>query len=99
MVAAPVLVPVKPGRRLGAKLRRVPIVVWGCAAILVLACLAALFAPVVAPQDPFDQSLIMRLKPPIWLEDGEPGYILGTDQVGRDILSRMIYGAQTSLAV
>ncbi len=99
VAAAPLIVQVKPGRTLGAKLRRVPIVVWACAAILVLACLAALIAPLVAPKDPFDQSLIMRLKPPIWLEDGEPGYILGTDQVGRDILSRMIYGAQTSLAV
>jgi len=85
--------------RIGGHLARVPVVVWICAAILVLMCLAALLAPLIAPKSPFEQSLIMRLKPPIWLEDGEPGYILGTDEVGRDILSRMIYGAQISLAV
>ena len=42
---------------------------------------------------------MLRLKPPIWLEDGEAGYILGTDEVGRDILSRMVYGARISLSV
>ena len=73
--------------------------IWLCAAILAGACLAALFAPLVAPRDPFDQSLLLRLKPPVWLDGGEPGYLLGTDQVGRDILSRLIYGAQISLAV
>jgi peptide/nickel transport system permease protein len=96
---APAVVGSRSGSKLGARLRGVPLVVWGCAAILLLACLAALLAPWVAPKDPYDQSLILRLKPPIWLKGGEPGYLLGTDQVGRDILSRTIYGAQTSLAV
>lgn len=90
-------------RRSGANaayhLRRVPPVVWLCAAVLVLMLLAATFAPLVAPRDPTDQSLLLRLKPPIWLADSEPGYILGTDEVGRDILSRMIYGARVSLTV
>lgn len=99
VAAAPVLTRRTSGNTLGARLRRVPIVVWGCAAILLIVCLAALFAPWVAPRDPYDQSLILRLKPPVWMEDGEPGYILGTDQVGRDVLSRMIYGAQTSLSI
>ena len=97
-VAEP-LVQRRPQRRLGAGVSRVPVVVWICAAILVVMCLAAVLAPLIAPKSPFDQSLILRLKPPVWLEDSEPGYILGTDEVGRDILSRMIYGAQTSLAV
>jgi peptide/nickel transport system permease protein len=80
-------------------LRRVPPVVWLCAAVLLFMLLAAVFAPLAAPRDPTDQSLLLRLKPPIWLADSEPGYILGTDEVGRDILSRMIYGARISLTV
>jgi peptide/nickel transport system permease protein len=67
--------------------------------ILATMLLAALLAPLVAPRDPFEQSLLLRLKPPTWLAGSEPGYLLGTDELGRDILSRTIYGAQTSLAV
>ena len=80
-------------------LRSVPLAVWLCGAILLLAGLAALFAPAIAPHDPLEQSLLLRLQPPGWLEEGEPAYLLGTDHLGRDVLSRMIYGAQTSLAV
>ena len=98
-VAAPVAPPRRPGANFGYHVRRVPPVVWLCAAVLLGMSMAALLAPVVAPRDPTDQSLMLRLKPPIWLADGEPGYILGTDEVGRDILSRMIYGAQVSLSV
>jgi peptide/nickel transport system permease protein len=68
-------------------------------AVLVMMVLFAAMAPLIAPRDPTDQSLLLRLKPPIWLAESEPGYILGTDEVGRDILSRMIYGAQISLSV
>jgi len=73
--------------------------VWVCTAILLLISLAAIFAPLIAPHDPLDQSLLLRLMPPAWLEEGEPAYLLGTDHLGRDILSRLIYGAQTSLAI
>jgi peptide/nickel transport system permease protein len=89
----------RSGPTLGYTLRRIPPVVWLCAVVLVAMGLAALLAPLFAPRDPTDQSLMLRLKPPIWLADGEPGYILGTDEVGRDILSRMIYGARISLSV
>ena len=89
----------RSGGKTGYHLRRVPPVVWLCAAVLVLMGLFAVLAPFVAPKDPTDQSLMLRLKPPIWLAEGEAGYILGTDEVGRDILSRMIYGAQISLSV
>ena len=89
----------RSGPTLGYHLRRVPAVVWLCAFILVTMALFAVLAPVLAPRSPSDQSLMLRLKPPIWLEDAEPGYILGTDEVGRDILSRVIYGARISLAV
>ena len=60
---------------------------------------AAVFAPWVAPQDPARQSLIRRFTPPVWAHGGSIAYPLGTDQVGRDILSRIIYGARVSLLV
>ncbi|MFW5642126.1 MAG: ABC transporter permease, partial [Roseicyclus sp.] len=75
---------------------------WGFvigAGILGLVALVALFAPLVAPHDPYAQNLALRLKPPFWHEGAEPGYWLGTDQLGRDYLSRLIYGARISLAL
>ena len=60
---------------------------------------AAVFAPYVAPHDPTRQSLIRRLTPPVWTQEGKAAHPLGTDQVGRDILSRIIHGARVSLTV
>ena len=63
---------------------------------------AALFAPWVAPYNPFDLASIDLLDsslPPVWLEDGDPRFLLGTDDQGRDILSTIIYGARISLFV
>ncbi len=59
----------------------------------------AFFAPFIAPRDPLEQDLKARLKPPFWEEKADPQYKLGTDQVGRDMLSRMIYGSRISLSV
>ncbi len=59
----------------------------------------ALAAPWVAPHDPARQSLIRRFTPPVWAQGGQSAYPLGTDQVGRDVLSRIIYGARISLLV
>lgn len=67
--------------------------------ILLMVIGAALAAPYVAPHDPARQSLIRRFTPPLWVEGGRASYPLGTDQVGRDILSRIIYGARISLIV
>ena len=67
--------------------------------LLALIVLAAIFAPVVAPHDPLDQSLRTRLDPPFWMAEGDASYPLGTDKLGRDILSRIIYGARTSLLI
>ena len=53
----------------------------------------------MAPHEPTRQSLIRRFTPPVWAEGGKATYLLGTDQVGRDILSRIIYGARVSLIV
>ena len=99
VAALPTAASARPKRRVGYHLRRVPPVVWVCGLTLVLMVLAALFAPLVAPKDPYEQSLLLRLTPPAWSAEGEAGYLLGTDEFGRDILSRMLYGARISLAV
>ena len=67
--------------------------------ILAIVIGAAAAAPWVAPHDPAKQSLIRRFTPPVWVKGGTASYPLGTDQVGRDILSRMIHGARISLIV
>lgn len=67
--------------------------------MIVLIILAAVFAPLIAPYDPAAQSVVARLKPPAWEAKGSWAHLLGTDQLGRDILSRLIYGARTSLIV
>ncbi|SDD79394.1 peptide/nickel transport system permease protein [Paenibacillus sp. UNCCL117] len=67
--------------------------------ILTLVTLTALLAPWLAPYDPNEQHVVDMLAPPFWLEGGSFKYILGTDNLGRDLLSRLIYGAQVSLFV
>jgi peptide/nickel transport system permease protein len=59
----------------------------------------ALFAPYLAPYSPKTGELLNRLMPPFWQEGGSTDHILGTDYVGRDVLSRLMYGARTSLLV
>jgi peptide/nickel transport system permease protein len=68
-------------------------------AVLGLFILTAALAPLLAPADPMAGSLENRLAPPAWIEGGSLQHILGADDLGRDILSRLIYGAQVSLAV
>ncbi|CAB1055647.1 ABC transporter, permease protein 2 (cluster 5, nickel/peptides/opines) [Olavius sp. associated proteobacterium Delta 1] len=67
--------------------------------VLVLVFLMALLAPVIAPHDPYHQDLPQRLIPPIWAEDGTWGHPLGTDNLGRDYLSRVVYGCRISLLI
>lgn len=68
-------------------------------AIIVALLLMAIFAPLIAPYDPAAQSVIGRLKPPAWLAKGNWDHVLGTDHLGRDVLSRIIFGARASLLV
>jgi peptide/nickel transport system permease protein len=77
--------------------RRYPVISLSLLAFLLV--IPALFAPQVAPHDPLKGSLAQRLRPPVWQEGGSIQYPLGTDKLGRDILSRMIYGARVSLMV
>jgi peptide/nickel transport system permease protein len=67
--------------------------------IVSLVVLVAIFAPLLAPFDPAATSVINRLKPPSFMEGGVEGYFLGTDNLGRDILSRIIFGSRVSLLV
>ena len=70
----------------------------GLVILLVIAAMAIL-APLVAPFDPLEQDLLARLQPPAWHPDGDWIHPLGTDQVGRDYLSRLIWGARVSLTI
>lgn len=67
--------------------------------LLALFVITGLFAPLLAPDDPEEIVLIERLKPPVWQSSGNWTHPLGTDHLGRDILSRVIYGARISLLV
>ena len=68
-------------------------------AIITIFILSGILAPYISPHDPIETSLYDQLKPPVWHENGSWKNILGTDDLGRDILSRLIYGARVSLAV
>jgi peptide/nickel transport system permease protein len=65
------------------------------AAVLVM----AIFAPFLAPYDPYHQNMLARLKPPFWFDAGSTRFLLGSDNYGRDILSRLIYGSRLSILV
>jgi peptide/nickel transport system permease protein len=80
-----------------SRFKRYPL--FALAILLFLLVIPAVFAPWVAPHDPFQGSLSHRLTPPVWQDGGTSEYILGTDKLGRDMLSRIIYGARVSLTV
>jgi peptide/nickel transport system permease protein len=69
-----------------------------CLVVLVLIALAAIFAPWLAPHDPNAQDPVHQLAPPSWA-GGYNDHIFGTDELGRDLLSRLMYGARTALAL
>ena len=79
--------------------RRAGRVPWVPVAIISVIVVMALFAPLLAPYSPIDQTLRDKLLPPFWMTGGSDRYLLGTDAFGRDILSRLIYGARISLLV
>ncbi|MDE2781041.1 MAG: ABC transporter permease [Chloroflexota bacterium] len=68
-------------------------------AMLLLVVFAGVMAPWIAPEDPRKGNLRARMVPPVWLEGGSMEHVLGTDHLGRDILSRIIHGARISLVV
>jgi len=68
-----------------------------CMILCIMFC--AVFASRIAPNDPGDQNLLSILTPPFWVEGSDPAFVLGTDSLGRDVLSRLIYGARTAVLV
>jgi len=81
---------------------RLPVGQWGLYAggtIIGIIVLIAIFAPWIAPHSPYEQSLTDRLIRPVFMDGGNSNHILGTDHLGRDYLSRLIYGARLSLVI
>ncbi|MDT0682079.1 ABC transporter permease [Roseicyclus sp. F158] len=87
-----------PGRLSWSRLSEHPSLLIG-GGIVVLMILIAIFAPLLAPHDPYAQDITNRAVPPVWFEAGSWEHVLGTDQLGRDYLSRLIYGARVSLLI
>jgi peptide/nickel transport system permease protein len=87
---------IRKARRSG---RRVPVAIVIVGLILAVILAAAVLAPWIAPADPTRQVLSMRLKPPGTVAPSGQIYLLGTDDLGRDLLSRLLFGARASLAV
>jgi peptide/nickel transport system permease protein len=78
---------------------RSPRVLIALGMILCVYCRCAMFAGFLAPHDPGDQNLLSILTPPAWADGGDVSYPLGTDSLGRCVLSRLIYGARTAMLV
>ena len=83
----------------GSVKRRAGLRLWLSGGWLALLAVAAIFAPLIAPQDPLMQDLFTSRMPPFWQPGSEPGYWLGSDSLGRDVLSRIIHGARIALGV
>src|SRR5207245_8159023 len=82
--------------RVRGDLARMP---WVSLVIITVMVLGAVLAPLIAPHSPTEQSLPDKLRPPAWEAGGNTRHLLGTDVLGRDVLSRLIYGARVSLSV
>ena len=78
---------------------RIALRLWLSGGWLAFLTLVALLAPWIAPKDPLAQDLFLGRLPPFWVAGSEPGYWLGTDSLGRDVLSRMMHGARIALTV
>jgi peptide/nickel transport system permease protein len=92
-----VIVQTVPGRRRLGAFRHLATLLG--AVIVGAALLVAIFAPYLTPHDPFAQDLNLRLIPPVWMDGSQSTHLLGTDQIGRDYLSRLIYGTRISMLI
>jgi peptide/nickel transport system permease protein len=88
----------RPGVDVGRRMLRSPMTMLGLVGTLLIV-VAAAFAPWLAPHDPTTQNLANILVPPIWVDGGTAEHLLGTDGLGRDVASRLLYGARNSLFV
>ena len=67
--------------------------------VVVLMAVCAIAAPALAPHDPDEQDLLAMLLPAMWQQGGDGAHVLGTDGLGRDVLSRLLYGARVAMTV
>ena len=88
-----------PPSRTIAGLKRGGARLWIGAALVALLVLTALLAPMLAPHDPLEQDLLSAQLPPAWMQGADPAYVLGTDSLGRCVLSRLIYSARIAVVV
>ena len=79
--------------------RRMPVTIKACVVLGVLISLAAIFAPWIAPHDPVATNILNKLQPTVFMEGYDGQHLLGTDQLGRDILSRCIHGIRVSVGI
>ncbi len=89
----------RPRRRLAPMMDFGKVGLYASGLVILLIVLTAIFAPLLAPYDPYAQDLLKRTVPPFWMEGSDPAHILGTDHLGRDYLSRLLYGARISLTI
>lgn len=94
---APITLRSLPMKNIKPLLREPRVVIAG--GFLILLLLIAIFAPYIAPKDPLEQDLMLGNMPPATSPGAEPGFYLGTDDLGRDVLSRVLYGSRIALTV
>ena len=99
MVDLALTAPVAPQARWIAAVKRGGARLWLGAALVGFLALVALLAPLIAPHHPLEQDLMSAQLPPAWVTGGDHAYWLGTDSLGRCVLSRLIYSARTAVAV
>jgi ABC-type dipeptide/oligopeptide/nickel transport system permease subunit len=99
MVDLTVSGPIQGPSRWPAGLARGGSRLWIGGALVAILFLVALLAPLLAPHDPIEQDLMSAQLPPVWMQGGDPAYLLGTDSLGRCVLSRLIFAARTAVAV
>jgi peptide/nickel transport system permease protein len=98
ILSVPTVAEASPGMRLARRFLGQKAFIIG-AGILTVIVVLALLAPLIAPHDPYAQNLAFRNVPPVWYAKGSWLHPLGTDQLGRDYLSRVLYGARISLLI